>query len=106
MAGVGAVGEPPVLRVRLREGEGLLLCSDGLHKFVADEDLAALAGTGLQAGLGLREVCQRLLDAALRNGSQDDISALLVYRAPWFGAGLGYWLALLAALGLAAFMMV
>jgi protein phosphatase len=80
MAGVGAVGEAPVLRVRLGKGEWLLLCSDGLHKFVAEEDLAALAGAGLEQGMGLQAVCLRLVEAAQCNGSQDDISALLVHR--------------------------
>lgn len=102
MAGVGAVGEPPVLRVRLKAGEMLLLCSDGLHKFVADADLASLAGAGVAQGLGLQAICQALVEAAQRNGSQDDISALLVRQNPWLGAGLGYWLALLATLGFKA----
>ena len=98
MAGVGAVGEPPVTPVSLGEGELLLLCSDGLHKFVTDADLAAITGTGLREGLGLQAICQRLVEAAQRNGSHDDISALLVQRRHWFGARRVYWLALLAAL--------
>jgi protein phosphatase len=101
MAGVGAVGDPPVLRARLAEGESLLLCSDGLHKFVPDADLAAAVAAGLQQNAALRQICLRLVETAQRNGSHDDISALLIRRTPWLGASLSYWLALLAALGLA-----
>ncbi len=97
MAGVGAVGEPPVLRVKLAERECLLLCSDGLHKFVEDADLAHLVGSGLHEGMGLKALCQNLVETAQRNGSYDDISALLVQRRPWFGAASGYWLALMVA---------
>ena len=96
MAGVGAVGEPPVLRLRLAEHECLLLCSDGLHKFVEDADMARLVGLGLHEGMGLQTLCQRLVEAAQRNGSYDDISALLVQRRPcwaWLRAiGWHYWL--------------
>ena len=98
MAGVGAVGKPPVIRVNLGEGELLLLCSDGLHKFVADADLAAVIGAGLQEGFGLQAICQRLVGIAQHNGSHDDISVLLVQRHPWFGAKRVYWLALLVTL--------
>lgn len=94
MVGVGAVGAPPVLQARLREGEALLLCSDGLHKFVPDAALAEICGDS-RDGAGLGEVCRRLVSAAKQNGSHDDVSALLVRRNYWFGAGLGYWLALL-----------
>jgi len=83
MAGVGAAGEPPVRRVWLWPGDLLLLCSDGLHKFVDDTALAELVGEGLRQGLDLRELCGRLVDAALAGGSQDDVSALLVRRRPW-----------------------
>lgn len=98
MAGVGAVGTPPVLRRNLREGELLLLCSDGLHKFVANAELAALVGEALRNGTGLEPICRLLVRAAQRNGSHDDVSAVLVYRHPWLGAAAGYWLALLAVL--------
>lgn len=97
MVGVGAVGTPPVLKVKVREGDVLLLCSDGLHKFVGDDDLAALIGGGLDRGADLEQVCRTLVRAAQNNGSHDDVSALLVRRNRWFGAGWRYWLLLLAA---------
>lgn len=94
MVGVGAVGTPPVLRAWLWEGQVLLLCSDGLHKFVAEAALAEICEE-LRDGGGLNGVCRRLVSTAKQNGSHDDVSALLVRRNCWFGAGLGYWLALL-----------
>jgi len=98
MAGVGAVGTPGILSVRLREGELLLLCSDGLHKFVDDKTLMEYCAEGMRREASLSEICRVLVEAAKRNGSHDDISALLVFRHRWYGAGLGYWLALLAGL--------
>lgn len=98
MAGVGAVGSPPVLSVRLREGELLLLCSDGLHKFVDDGEIMQLCADGLRKEASLAEICRDLVGTAKRNGSHDDVSALLVLRHRWFGAGLRYWLALLTGL--------
>ena len=69
-----------------------------MHKFVEDAGLASLAGSGLHEGMGLKALCQRLVETAQLNGSYDDISALLEQRRPWFGAASGYWLALLVGL--------
>lgn len=52
MVGVGAIGEPPVARLRLRETNWLLLCSDGLHRFVPEPTLAALCQRGRGAAAG------------------------------------------------------
>jgi protein phosphatase len=98
MAGVGAVGTPPILSVNLREGELLLLCSDGLHKFVDDQAIMEICADGLSNEKSLAEICRILVETAKRNGSHDDVSALLVLRHRWYGAGLRYWLALLASL--------
>jgi serine/threonine protein phosphatase PrpC len=102
MAGVGAVGTPPVLKVKLREGELLLLCSDGLHKFVPDADLAGICGRELKSGAGLEDACRVLVRTAKDNHSHDDVSALLVRRHRRGGAALGFRVALLLALLLGA----
>ena len=86
MVGTGAVGTPPVVKTQLREHELLLLCSDGVHRFISDEEIAGLVSRGLGAGESLEEVCDALVHAARRNGSQDDASALLVLRRPWFAS--------------------
>ncbi len=84
MVGVGAVGIPPVVKARIRARELLLLCSDGVHKFVAPDEMAGIVSNGLRSGDSLRTVCDRLVHAARRNGSRDDASALLVLRRQWF----------------------
>jgi protein phosphatase len=84
MVGAGAVGIPPVVRVRVRERELLLLCSDGVHKFVADNEIADIVGKGLAEGQSLKAICAALVAAAKQNGGYDDASALLVQRQPWF----------------------
>ena len=105
MVGVGAVGTPPVAPLRLRVNDWLLLCSDGLHRFVPEPALAALcerAGTA-----PLHDLAQQLARAATQAGSRDDISVLLVRLNPFGGARGAFWLALgagvMAALALAIF---
>jgi protein phosphatase len=84
MVGTGAVGVPPVLKAQIRQRELLLLCSDGLHKFVSDEEMAEVVAGGLRRGSSLASICDALVNAAKSNGSQDDASALLVLRRSWF----------------------
>lgn len=84
MVGTGAVGTPPVVKAQLREHELLLLCSDGVHRFISDEEIADLVSRGLGGGETLEEICDALVHAARRHGSKDDASALLVLRRPWF----------------------
>jgi protein phosphatase len=86
MVGTGALGEPPVLRAQIRERELLLLCSDGLHKFLPDEQMAEVVTSGLGRGSSLEAICSALVRAAKRNGSHDDASVLLVLRRPWFAS--------------------
>jgi serine/threonine protein phosphatase PrpC len=86
MVGTGALGEPPVLKAQLREHELLLMCSDGLHKFLPDEQMAEVVASGLGRGSSLSTICSALVRAAKRNGSHDDASVLLVLRRPWFAS--------------------
>jgi len=84
MVGTGAVGVPPVVKTQLRQRELLLLCSDGLHKFVSDEQMAEVVAGGIHRGCSLGSICKALVHAAKQNGGHDDASALLVLRRPWF----------------------
>ena len=86
MIGAGAVGTPPVVKAQIRERELLLLCSDGLHKFVPDDQIAGIVSNGLGDRKSLEYICGELVRTAKKNGSQDDASALLVLRRPWFMA--------------------
>jgi protein phosphatase len=93
MVGVGAVGRPPVVSARIREGDMLLLCSDGIHKYVSDEEIAAIVERGVSSNASLDSICSALLGTAKLNGSDDDASALLVRRRSWFGVRGTYWCA-------------
>lgn len=97
MVGVGAVGQVAVREVKLAPGEGLLLCSDGLHKFLPQAELQDLLQRGLAANLAEQDICQNLVRAAKRNGSHDDVTALLALRRPGLRPSV-IWLAILLTL--------
>lgn len=84
MVGTGYMGPPQLQPIALAVDSHLLLCSDGLHRGLADQELhavfyGALAGADdhLSAAVA-RELCL----AARCAGSQDDISALVARRLP------------------------
>lgn len=100
MVGVGAMGEPEVSKLRLRENDWLVLCSDGFHRFVPEATL--LAQCQGARGHDLSPLAQQLARLALERGSTDDISVLLVRRNPVAGARAGFWLAGALAIAMAA----
>jgi protein phosphatase len=55
-------------------GERFLLCSDGLSGHLTDDDIQRLLG----AGAGPEETARQLVDAALRAGSDDNVTAVVV----------------------------
>jgi protein phosphatase len=66
-------------RIWLADGDQLLLCTDGLTRMVDDATIAGILGSMLTA----REVCQQLVDMALKNGGKDNVTvALARYRFP------------------------
>jgi protein phosphatase len=70
-------GEADVHRARLRDGDQLLLCTDGLTDMVED---AAIAGILLGATTAA-EACQALIDRALEGGGKDNVTVVLArYR--------------------------
>lgn len=76
MVGNGAVDQPNVRCVELRAGELIALMSDGVHKHVADDDIARLRdGEGT-----LAERCRALVEHARGAGSRDDATVLVVRR--------------------------
>lgn len=75
---LGEPVEPDLFEVNLRPGDVLLLCSDGLWEAVLPEDMAALLG-----GEGpIEEKAAGLVDAALRAGSTDNVSAAVARMGP------------------------
>ena len=98
MVGSGAVGLPKVISLSLSEDDLLLLCSDGLHKFLRDDAILGICERELHQETNLKQLCNELVRSAKLNGSYDDISVLLVRRRRWFGAALHYWIMLLIAI--------
>ena len=72
--GVGPVADPDVAVLSVRDGDRLLLCSDGLTDLVSDETIGGLLGWGECADATAR----RLIDAALDAGGLDNVTALVV----------------------------
>ncbi len=58
----------------LRQGDSLLLCSDGLWEMVREPDIRRLIGSGQEP----TKVCDMLVQAALRGGGEDNVSAIVV----------------------------
>jgi protein phosphatase len=65
--------------ISLHEGDRILLCSDGLHGYVADSEIIAV----LENKGSPQELADRLVDVALRKGGEDNITVqLLEYGRP------------------------
>ena len=63
---------PPVTAIAAREGDRLLLCSDGLSDALDDAQIADLLG------IAAREECaERLVAAALAAGARDNVSVIV-----------------------------
>ena len=76
-----AVGVSPVVDVDLFEldwkaGDILMLCSDGLHGALEEEELIDV----LSSGQTLEEMCDSLVQRALDNGGTDNITVILINR--------------------------
>ncbi len=74
-----AVGVSPVVDVDLFErewvaGDILVLCSDGLHGAVDEEDIVSV----LLTSRSLENMCEILVQLALDNGGTDNITVILV----------------------------
>ena len=75
--GVFEHAQPDVKIRRLRPGDVVLLCSDGLHGEVPDDVLSE----ELAADRPLQETADALLATALVNGGRDNVSAVLLRRS-------------------------
>ena len=65
--------EAAIVHVPLKEGDRLLLCSDGLTKEVTDEELCG----PLSEGIPPQVVCDRLLQMALDRGARDNVTVIV-----------------------------
>ena len=79
-----ALGTTPEVEVAMtepfgvREGDRLLLCSDGLHDLVVDEELAA----ALAGAEDLHAACEQLIELAKERGGHDNITVGIVGVVP------------------------
>lgn len=70
--------KPVITDVDLREGDRVLLCSDGLHGPVSDEAIGAIMGATPDIG----EVSTSLIAAALAAGGPDNVTVVVADCGP------------------------
>jgi serine/threonine protein phosphatase PrpC len=58
--------------IEIGPGDRFLLCSDGLHGYLQDDEIGAILGLGAQVA------CARLIDLANTRGGRDNITALVI----------------------------
>ncbi len=73
--GVGPSVEVETSTFPVESGDALLVCSDGLHKFVAHSLVTAAIGKAKDA----RDACDRLVAQSLRSGGRDNVGVALAY---------------------------
>jgi PPM family protein phosphatase len=64
--------EPAKFEVHLRRGDRILLCSDGLHGPVPDDEIAQILGAG-----DINYVTHELIKAALTAGGPDNVTVIV-----------------------------
>jgi serine/threonine protein phosphatase PrpC len=65
---------PDVHQIQLRDGDALLLCSDGLTAVVQDAEIASLVFSHVEPQVA----CDKLIELALDRGGPDNITVVLV----------------------------
>jgi len=69
--------EPPdVFFIRMKKGESILLCSDGLTEVVLDSEIQYQ----LITGSSVRENCETLVNMALERGAPDNVTAVVLRK--------------------------
>jgi serine/threonine protein phosphatase PrpC len=69
---------PDVMQVAVEPGDRVLICSDGLTGMVDDETIAHIMSLGADA----QNTAQSLVDAALENGGEDNVTVVVVDVQP------------------------
>ena len=64
-----------ILELKVRPGDRLLLCSDGIHGVLTDSQIADLVG---DRGRSLDAICQAVVDEANARGGPDNATAVVV----------------------------
>ncbi len=79
LAARGAFARVDLRRLRLEDGDRLLLCSDGLTEMVNEKDISSIVATADSCDAA----CGRLIELALEAGGKDNVTVVLAqYRIP------------------------
>ncbi len=75
-----AVGTSPEVKVSMDElavsnGDIILLCTDGLTSMLSDDEIYSTIITGREP----QSTCSRLVEMAIKNGGNDNITVILIY---------------------------
>jgi len=73
--GVGLFVQPDIIQQKLREGDRLVLCSDGVWSVIEDDDFARLAREPLPADA----ISRSLVDLAIENDTDDNASVVVFH---------------------------
>jgi PPM family protein phosphatase len=71
--GTQSTVKPVTSEVRLRRGDRILLCSDGLHGAISGQEIAPILG----AASDINHVAQGLIQAALAAGGPDNVTVIV-----------------------------
>ena len=74
--GTSSEEAPDMFFAKLKEGDYILLCSDGLSNVVFDSEILF----ELQRGASVRESCEGLVEMALSRGAPDNVTAVLFQK--------------------------
>jgi protein phosphatase len=74
--------EPDIEDLVVLADDLLIMCSDGLTKYVREEEILGIAG----AAASIEQACDALIQAAKERGGDDNITCLLlkVVEMPWY----------------------
>jgi protein phosphatase len=72
--GTESVVEADIYSISIKNGDTVLLCSDGLCGVLSDDDIASALSESIQTA------ADRLVDAALGSGGTDNISVVIAYK--------------------------
>ncbi len=79
LASRGAFARVELRRLRLQDGDRLLLCSDGLTEMVSESDIASVVASAASCDAA----CSRLIGLALEAGGKDNVTVVMAqYRIP------------------------
>ncbi len=70
--GGDAVVEPDIFRVEIRSDDVILLCTDGLHGEIHDEEIVRIVSDAES----MQDACRLLINAANRSGGRDNITVV------------------------------